>query len=471
MGARVRRSKAPSGLEYHVPTPEGLERYLQRQATASDHLKDFFCLDQSKRSVSEYSPAVSTNAPSGKGIFVADAADSEDQRLCTTFNAVDTLDQLLNSDRPILTIQVTRFSDATMISYSFNHLMGDIFTLKDIMKGWESSLHGTPPPPWEKLGTDPFAEYAPGGKLPSKGVNTNSPALPPGWRLLGLLDKARLASRILWDQHYTRPEKTISQKYIFIPDAESDRLVQEAKEDLVKIEERLIKQGTPPKTPLKISRSNVLYAWVLKHNHAALDPSAKSTPVAIVGARGRPPTGLKPTDFPPHNWYNASYLAALGSLKVSEIASMTLGELALHVRDGTANASTPESAQAVMSFALHHGRWNGPASKIAFWSPPDHVLSGLTDWRVATIGDVDLTPGRLDGIARKVTTCGIHTYMVAPGSFRNRWGVVGEAAGGTWIFGFVSEDEWRYPGGFGKYPHFKLPAKKFTSIDEFQGPA
>jgi hypothetical protein len=473
MQARVRRSKAPSGLEYHVLTPEGMARYLQSQTTAPDHLKDFFCLDQSKRSVSEYSPAVRTNAPSGKGIFVADSADPEDEKRCTTFNAIETMDQLLNSDRPILTIQVTRFSDATLITYCFNHLMGDIFTLKDIMKGWESSLHGTPPPPWEKLGTDPFGAYAPGGKLASKDINTSSPALPPGWRLFGLIDKARLISRLLWDMHYTRPEKTISQKYVFIPDAEIDRLVEEAKQDLLALEERLKKQGTPPNSPLKVSRSNVLYAWVMKHNHAALDPSATSSPVAIVGGRGRPPTGMTPNsdDFPPHNWYNASYLAVLGSLKVGDLISMPLGELALHVREGTATGSTPESAQQIISFGLHHGAWKGPASsKLAFWSPPDHCWSGLTDWRIATIADVDLTPARLDGTARTVATCGIQTQMATVGSLRNRWACLGDVAGGTWVFGFISDAEWRFPGGFGKYPHFQRPAKKPTSIDEFRGP-
>ncbi|KAJ5875988.1 uncharacterized protein N7529_001572 [Penicillium soppii] len=260
MQARVRRSKtAASGLEYHVYTPEGLARYLQKQSTAPDHLKDFFCLDQSKRSITEYSPAISTSPPSERGIFVADAPDPEDQQRCTTFNGVETMDTLLTSDRPVMTIQVTRFSDATLITFSFNHLMGDLFTIPDILNGWEDALNGRPTEPWEKLEVDPFAEYGPGGKLASKDVESSNPALPPGWRMLGVIDKARLVSRVLWDMHYKRPEKTISQKYVFLPNAEVDRLVEEAKRDLIALEERRRQQGVasnssaPPSSAARMS--------------------------------------------------------------------------------------------------------------------------------------------------------------------------------------------------------------------------
>jgi len=97
-----------------------------------------------------------------------------------------------------MTIQVTRFSDGTLVAFAFNHLMGDIYS-KNIMKGWESALAGNPITPWGRLEQVPFAAYGPGGKLPSKGVNSNSPALPAGWSLFGLVDKARFLSRLLGD--------------------------------------------------------------------------------------------------------------------------------------------------------------------------------------------------------------------------------------------------------------------------------
>jgi hypothetical protein len=464
----VRRSNtAPSGLEYHVRTPKGMARYLQTQTTAPDHLKDIFFLDQSKRSISDYSPAVGTNAPSGQGIFLADAADPEDQKRCTAFNAVGNIDELINSDRPAVTVQVTRFNDATLITLSISHIVGDIFAVKDILKGWESSLHGAPPTPWMKLEQDPFAAYGPGGKLAGEKASSDSPPLPPGWRIFNLVDKARFLWRLLWDVGYTRPEKTISSKYVFIPNAELDRLVEEATQDLVAVEERRKRQGEPSPTPLKLSRSNVLYAWIMKNNHAALDPTEISTPVAIVNSRLRPPTGMSPENLPPHHWWNGCYLAALPDIDVGDLMAMPLGELALYVREGTEAGSTPERAQQVISFFLHNTAWKKPTGRLAFWSPPNHVWSGLTDWRIGKLGDVDFTPARLDE-TQTVTSCGFHTHMSLAGTHRNRWACMGEAAGGTWIQGNISDAEWRLPNGFGRYPLFQRSARKPLSIDEYR---
>lgn len=194
MQARVRRStSAPSGLEYHVLTPKGMVKHLERQCRAPDHLKDFFCLDQSHRPITDYYPGVgiSSDTPSqSRGVFVADSADPQDQQRCTAFNGIKSLDELINSDRPIATIQVTRFNDATLITISGSHIMGDLFTIKAVFKAWESTLHGKSPPPFEQLGRDPFSAYGPGGQLAGKDVMSNSPLLPPGWRVYGLLDKA-----------------------------------------------------------------------------------------------------------------------------------------------------------------------------------------------------------------------------------------------------------------------------------------
>ncbi|KAJ5875987.1 uncharacterized protein N7529_001571 [Penicillium soppii] len=195
-----------------------------------------------------------------------------------------------------------------------------------------------------------------------------------------------------------------------------------------------------------------------------------TTPLTVISARGRPPAGTVPNgdNFPPHNFYNGSYLAALGGLRVGDLMAMPLGELALHVREGTAAGSTPESAQQIFSFGLHNGLWKEPTGKLAFWSPPNHCWSGLTDWRTMPLSGFNLTPARLDGTQKPVATSGIHTHMAMAGSQRDRWAVIGEFGGGTWIMGMVSDDEWQCPSGFGKYPRFQRPAKKPSSIDEYR---
>ncbi|KAL4872507.1 hypothetical protein BDV12DRAFT_193226 [Aspergillus spectabilis] len=488
MQARVRRStSAPSGLEYHVFTPKGMKKYLEKQHSEStpDHLKDFFCLDESHRSIVDYCPGLgvginASQVEQSKGIFVSDNADAQDQVRCTAFNGIQDIQELLTTDRPIATIQVTKFSDATLITLSVSHIVGDLFTMKAIFKSWETALQQGTVDPFieEELGLDPFAAYGPGGHLATSPTFKPEDQLPPGWRIYGFLDKARLLTRVLWDQYITRPEKTISQKYIYIPESEVQALHEQAKQDLATI--------NPTEEPA-LSRSNVLYAWMLKHTHTHLSSSKgqMSTPVAIANARGRPPTGLTPRSpssssssrtkkekevFPTHDWYGAALVTALPSLSVKEIQSMSLGELSLHVREGLKAASSPENTRKWLSFNLHNNLWKGTTGKFAFWSPPDHYWVGLSDWRAGRLREVDFSPAAAgpthrtqkdDGIGNgnwegKVSVCGLNAHMVKTGSQRNRWVCLGEAGGGVWFLGIAGEEEWKDQRGWGQYPRLSL---------------
>ena len=469
MQARVRRSNAfPSGLEYHALTPKGMTKYLEQQRNAPDHLKDLFFLDEGHRSITDYLPGLGTgpNAPSQtQGIFVSDAPDPKDQERCTAFNAFTTSEQMLESDRPIGTIQVTRFSDATLVTCSVSHVIGDLFTVKSMFKAWETTLHGKPLTPDEGLDFDPFTVYGPGGQHADHNVMSNSVPLPPGWRVYGALDKARLVSRFLWDCHVSRPEKTISPKYIFIPDAEVKGLQEQAARDLVEVEERRKKEGIRVDGPLKLSRSNVLYAWLLKHNHTNLSPSQVSSPITISNARVSPPAGMRAgsSHFPKHEWYGSSAVVALPSMKVGDIMAMSLGELALRVREGTQEGSTPENMRRWFAHALNHTLWKKPSGQVALWCAPDHWISGMSDWRLIRLPDWDATPARLDGSDKPVSSCGVNTHMVCPGTQRNRWVCLGDAAGGVWMAGNASDAEWRDPRGFGKYPHLARRTRNRTS--------
>lgn len=468
MQARVRRSRtAPSGLDYHVLTPQGLLKYLDSQRTAPDHLKDFYCLDESHRSITDYCAGfgVGPSAPSHSyRTFVSDFADKDDEQRCMAFNGVKTLEEILDSDRPVMTVQVTRFSDATMISLSLSHVIGDLATLKSFFKGWESTLQGTPPPPFEQLGKDPFEAYGPGGELAGKGVHSNNPPLPPGWRVYGILDKLRLVSRILWDSRITRPENTISQKCIFISDAEIKGLVEQAQKDLVALEAKRKKKGIESKRPLTVTKSNVLYAWLLKNNHTHLSPNAWSKPVTIVSTRVRPPTGMKPQDegddFPKSDMYGAAMLTGLPSLRVGKLRSMPLGELALHIKDGIREASTPEYVRRFLAFTLHNALWKAPTGKLALFMPPNENWSGVTDWRLVKFHEIDMTPARVDGTGQQVQVCGFNTHMVTADSQRDRWACLGEAGGGVWFMGVAGEEQWKHPDGFGKYPFVQRRASK-----------
>ncbi|KAL4943077.1 hypothetical protein BDV06DRAFT_150485 [Aspergillus oleicola] len=469
MQARVRRSKtAASGLEYHVYTPTGLAKYIEKQQSAPDHLKDFFCLDESHRSITDYCAGfgVGPSAPSKSfGVFVSDLANPEDEDRCAAYNGVSNLEEILNSDRPIITIQVTRFRDATLLTISVSHILGDLFSLKAMLKGWESTLAGTPPPPWEQLGLDPYERYGPGGDLAGKDATSASPALPAGWRLYGVLDKARFLSRFLWDMHITRPEKNIQQKYVFISEPEIVALESQAERDLAGLEKKRRAEGKQGDgRPLRVTRSNVLHAWLLKQNHTHLGPNEISKPVTVVNMRARPPTGMKPfgkgNDFPNHDWYGAAMATAMPSLRVGKLMGMPLGELALHIKDGIKDASTPENTRRFLSFTLHNQLWAKPSGKLALFMSPDQRWSGLTDWRLIQFQDIDFTPARADGKNEVVEVCAFNSHMLTGNSQRDCWVCMGQAGGGIWFTGIAGDAMWRDPRGFGKFPHMQRRTSK-----------
>jgi hypothetical protein len=446
-----------------------MAKYLERQQSAPDHLKDFFCLDESYRSITDYCGGfgVGPSAPSHSyKVFVADAANPEDEKRCTAFNGVQNVQELLETDRPQVTVQVTRFSDATLITFSVSHIIGDLFTMQTLFKSWEAALHGQTLPPFEDLGKDPFTAYGPGGRLAGKEVTSSSPPLPPGWRVYGVFDKVRFLYRFLWDCHISRPEKTITPKYVFISDAEISALQAQAERDLAQLEAKR-KQSNSGDTALKVSRSNLLFAWLLKQTNTHLGPNEIITPITIVNARARPPTGMADTDFPNHNFYGAALPASLSALRVRELMAMPIGELALHIREGIIEASTPENTKNLLAFSLNNTLWSKPSGKMALFSPPNHSWAGLTDWRAGKLHDVDFTPARLDRKATgngtdnaKVSICGITCHMVTPFTQRDRWACMGDAGGGTWFWGAIAEKQWRDQRGFGRYTHLHKRASK-----------
>ncbi|KHN93737.1 Chloramphenicol acetyltransferase-like domain protein [Metarhizium album ARSEF 1941] len=471
IGALVRRSKSsPSALAYHIPTPATLERYIDDQFTVPDQHKDFFCMDESHRSINDYCPAFGTGARaptrSTDGIFVADGAAPEDKARCTGFNGIASIQELLDSNRPIVTTQVTRFRDATVITCSMSHIFGDLFSFKAMFQGWESALHGASPAPFEQLGVDPFRAYGPGGELGSQGGT--EPVPPPGWRVYGWMDKARFLRRFLWDVYVSRPERTISSKHIFIPESHLRALEDRAKHDLVTVQAKRRRRGrAEQETPLRVSRSDVLYAWLLKNNHAHLAPDHWCSPATIANARAKPPAPLRArsSDFPSHEWYGAAMCVGLGSLRAGDIMKMPLGELALYVREAVKENSSRENAKKWMAFQLHHNLWKKPSGRFVFWCPPHHHWSGLTDWRLGKLPDVDFTPARIDGGGDDnrgpVTVCAIDGYMISGSTQRNCWICLGEADGGVWIIGITGQGEWTHPQGLGRYRRLRhRPASK-----------
>ncbi|OAA73991.1 Chloramphenicol acetyltransferase-like domain protein [Cordyceps fumosorosea ARSEF 2679] len=461
---------APSGLAYHVRTPTGMAKYLKRQDSLPEHLRDFCCLDESHRSIRSYCPGFGGAAASDDGgvVVISQGPEAADQKRCAALNAVDGFDQLRRSDRPQTTIQVTRFRDATLVTMSVNHAFGDLVTIKSFLKAWEAALHGREVRPYERVDADPFLGYEPGGELASGGGGLPPPPPPEGWKVYGLLDKARFMRRYLWDHYVQRPERSIEDRRIFLPDEFVAALQEKARYDLTFVQKRLDGEKLKPegeddgtttkekkeRKKLYVSRSDVLYAWLLKHSHAHLPPDQPSTAVTISNGRFRPPAGLPadPASLADNDLLCGAMAIALPGLTAGRVAALPLGELALHVREGIRARTTPEGVKRWLNFQLAHGRWREPSGAVVAPCEPGDFVTGITDWRAVRLGEVDFSPARLPGEgAAVVKMSAVDGHMVVKSSRRDFYICLGDVEGGVWILGYASREQWRDPRSFGRY--------------------
>ncbi|SPO29781.1 probable Acetyltransferase involved in MEL production [Ustilago trichophora] len=466
LAARIRPVPTThSGISYYIPQPRTLETLEARSRTSSKPLEQHIALvNASDRSIASYHPIVGkavTGSLSQTEISLGDAPNRALQDQMTCRNACRTWKQLLKADQAFVTAQATSFSDATTVTISFSHVLGDAFAIKSILQGWQDSLNGKVPPPLEDLGKDPYLDY-----LPPHGKNAvhkdgRTLGLPLGWTKFGLVKKMRLISNLLWDINVKRPEKSIEQFYIYVPDEMVQQLLAEARSDLEQLYSNKVTNAgieTQPSLPPNVSTFNVLFAWLLKNIHAAnSNPKKLSTVVTIVNAKHRPPAGREMQDYPKHQLWGGAFGVPLKPLPCSDYASLPLGQVALHIRESIQDQVDPENIQANVVTLLKHSLWRKPSGKLIFFAEPNHYLCGCTEWRSVKFGSIDFGAAALPETNNEkaeqetVRPVAIGAHMEIPMTQRNRWAIFGDAGKGVWLSGSMTRKEASHKDGFGRY--------------------
>ena len=410
-------------------------------------------MDKSSEPLSAYFFALRDDDQKEDTIFTTLAPRSDNFDSVAKANSPSTFSEYLEAEFPLITIQATRFADATIITRSNSHVYGDGFTMATVLNAWQDILNGKgAPAPLQDIGYDPFAQFAPPPKplIPWKAEKQASPPPPPGWYILNWTQKLDLVGRFLYDLYYARPESEMQQRYIFVPAREIARLQEQAKEDL---------EGKAPPSEssknVRIGKSDVLYAWLMKHSHATLPESCISTSLSIINLKGRPPSGVT---LPRHNFFCSALPVPLDSLRVGELLSMPLGELALHIRKSHQKYLDPEVQRSSIRFHLQHVLWKEPSGEVPFFCPPHHRWSGLSDLRALRYFQLDfgnaLPPndGTSEGHqSRSARLVAQNVNMSCGMSKRDRWICLGDSEEGAWFTGYLSKKQWEDKRGFGKY--------------------
>lgn len=472
VAARVRVSNtATSGIAYHVPDPAKLAQLEATSRSSSEPLRKMIVTrDVSDRSIQTYSN-FSKRITSGQlsDICLGTGPNPKLSRELTCINATRTFDQLLEEDQSFVTAQATLFSDATIVSISLSHIIGDGFGLHRIWKAWSGILKGHMPEALQDLGKDPFIDYlAPEGPL-SKNVDGSPLPDPKGWYKFGFLDKVNFAARVLWELHVARPEKKIGQYYVYLPEERVQQLVQEAQSQVdAHLESSSLvsekEAGDIKKVAtVKLSRLNVLFAWLIQNTQAARKNQKRlSSVLAICNTKGRPATGYRPEMDPAHPFWGGAVAFPVKPLSSAEFVSMPLGVLALHIRESLADYTDPDNMQYAITMLLNNTLWKNrkkPAPMYLF-AKPNHYWSGMTDWRPVKFGATDFggalpQEAQADVSQEVLKPDAINADLAISGTKRYRWALMGEAGKGCWFTGFMTHKDATHPRGFGRYPLYQ----------------
>lgn len=465
LAARVRSNNSSrSGLEYRIPLAERLDEIKVEEQLKEPVESSLYCLDESQIPISTFFPAFDrsccfSSSSVDSQIFIAHASSPEEEKRLTFANALLTFAEYLEADHPILTVQITRFSQDTMISITFTHIFGDLFSIKLIMIAWQNLLHGKGPP--EKLynlGVDPFASFASTAEEEEK--SKQPPPIPRGFHRFGLIPKVRFIINYLYDIYIQRSEKSIEQRYIFVPKIEGERLEAQAKEDLQVMARRENRRVNDQEY---VGKSNTLFAWLMKQSYAASSPSSSSrskfcTLICIANCRG---LQWFAKHHSPHNLFGAALAIPLQSLTIGKLLDLSLGELALHIRKSIKDKVNQADIAENISFSIYQNSWKTRNERKDFVLPAhpnhSHHLSGMSDWRAIKAFDLDFGPAILllpdDSMPRDKTSrvWSVNVNMTMSSTKRDRWFVLGDSEHGTWLTGFLSSQQWSNLQGFGRY--------------------
>ncbi|KAL5529816.1 hypothetical protein ACEPAG_5803 [Sanghuangporus baumii] len=346
--------------------------------------------------------------------------------------APKSIQELMDSDKPMCHLHVTNFDDAALIGLSVPHLLCDASGVAIIIKALCTLINsGAKPRPLNHH--DPFASYK-----RKDGVAREVPA-PPHWRLLTRLDRAILYIRQLWE-HFLGSR--VDNYDIFIPQLEVQRMKTQAMRDIS------IQYGS--NTGRYVSTSDVVLAFLLQCTHSSSTSHAPLNVFYTFNMRGA--LGIREPFI-----HNAVAMVVTPPIPCSSVSKMTLGSLSLLIRDTLMVQTTPDSLKTWICWRLcNAGR---PKS---FFRPLNGRWNVVTNARAMNLMDIDFTGAldhhqteRQDGDMKTVPAVrcvyawgnGIQPYQL-----RNWIGIwADDPSGGIWASAFLPTSVWKNKEGFGRF--------------------
>ena len=278
-----------------------------------------------------------------------------------------------DSDLPALSVHVVSFDDATLLTISWSHVFLDALGRQSLLQAWTAVLDGREEdvPDFMPFHVDPAREIAQGGD-PKKHILYQC-ALTGIW--FALFVAGYLYELIVHSAEAGR--------MICVPGPWVENLRQQAMADLRA-------SGHGGDENLFLSHGDVLLAWWAKTSVAAQRLGSRQ-PVNIMNVTNV--RGLFP-DLLPAKGAAAVYttnaaLTANTLMICGELNGMSVGALALRIRQDLQTQRTPEQVRHFVAWQLESSKKTGRSPLLGSWN---QIMLAWSNWHRARLYDVDFSP-------------------------------------------------------------------------------
>ncbi|KAK5993545.1 O-acetyltransferase PaAT-2 [Cladobotryum mycophilum] len=418
LGGRLRRQDGK--LQLHVPNPFTKER------PALFYTHEAFGINIDEHPLGKQMPKATTNPSLQPNV-----------ELFRPFSARPdspvNVEEYFTQDLPQLSLHVVSFTDATLVSIVWPHILLDAMGLRDLVIAWSLVLNGREAEIPPVLGVRDDLAYKVAD--PSKGgeaFNLTS-------RRLGGLAFFGFVFNLLWDVFFGAP---MEPRVIFLPKKTVDRLQQRVKDDLGTLE---VKAGDGGMRP-HISKGDVLVAWMVRMLASSLPKPRPITSMSAVDLRSRVSGLCEPEALYIQNMMIATSMP----LTSSEASAASLGEIALRHRQSLIHGAT--SAQLTSVLQIMRQDKDAGRDPTILVGESNTLLTTFSNWTKAKFSKiVDFSKAVVqtgDGSPDRINPPGTMIYhypalMKRFAHFRNLVNIMGtDHEDNYWMYAYMSARTW-----------------------------
>lgn len=333
----------------------------------------------------------------------------------------------IESDHPALSVHVVSFTDATLVSLSWPHVLWDALGQRSLLQAWTAVLDGREEdvPSFVPYEEDPMLSV-PGTAKPTDHVLYAS-ALTGLWFIMFVIS-------FIYEMVVHSKE---AERIVRLPGPWVEKLRDQAMGDL-------ITKGAWEKD-LFLSHGDVLLAFWCKTTMAAqhLRPSQPVHIMNLMNIRGT----LKNLPSPWKQAYigNAAMISSTFTT-AADIRNLSVGELALRVRKDLEKQREPNQVRSLVSWYLDCFK---KGAHLPMSGPWNQTLMSWSNWHRAKYYEVDFSSAVVNPgleVGQRTTKLGQSSFVMCSAhvqniSVRNAGPLMGRDANGDWWLGWVMRAE------------------------------